>query len=171
VDQRVAAVISSGGWGNGTRKFRGQHPTAEAWQKFSDMLERGRKHRAETGKSLMVDRYDIVPIPVQLRGHLPPGSIEKFPAETAQSMMEFMADEVIGNIAPRPVLLLHSSVDTVTPTEQSIEMFKHSKQPCDLHLFAETTHFMFAENNTRVHTVVRDWLEKYFPLRAKPSRA
>jgi hypothetical protein len=30
------------------------------------MLERGRKHRAETGQSLMVDRYDIVPIPMLL---------------------------------------------------------------------------------------------------------
>jgi len=171
VNRRVAAVISSGGWGNGERKFRGQHPTPEAWKKFSDMLERGKKHRAETGQSLMVDRYDIVPIPAHLRAHLPAGSIEKFPAETAQSMMEFMADDVIGHIAPRPVLLLHSSVDTVTPTEQSIEMFKRANQPCDLHLFAETTHFMFAENNTRVHTVVRDWLEKYFPVQGMAGGA
>ena len=29
VDTRVAAVISSGGWGHGERKFRGQHPTPE----------------------------------------------------------------------------------------------------------------------------------------------
>ena len=119
----------------------------------------------------MVDRYDIVPIPEALRGQLPAGSIEKFPAETAQSMMEFKADEVIAQIAPRPVLLLHSSQDTVTPTEQSIEMFKRSKQPCDLHLFAETTHFMFAENNTRVLTVVRDWLNRYFPITVKTASA
>jgi dipeptidyl aminopeptidase/acylaminoacyl peptidase len=166
VDKRVSAVISSGGWGNGERKFRGQHPTPEAWKKFADMLEKGKKHFAETGLSLMVDRYDIVPIPAGLRANLPPGSIERFPVETAQSMMEFMADDVIAQIAPRPVLLLHSSVDTVTPTEQSIEMFRRAKQPCDLHLFAETTHFMFAEGNQRVHTVVRDWLAKYFPVRA-----
>jgi alpha-beta hydrolase superfamily lysophospholipase len=164
VDERVAAVISSGGWGHGERKFKGQHPTPEAWAKFTTMLEQGKLHREKTGKSLMVDRYDIVPIPHVLRGQLPPGSIESFPAETAQSMMEFRADDVIGRIAPRPVLLLHSSLDTVTPTEQSIEMFKHAMQPCDLHLFAETTHFMFAENNTRVLTVVRDWLSRYFPV-------
>src|SRR4051812_18982718 len=41
-DSRVAAVISSGGWGNGERKFRRQHPTAEAWQRFTNMLEEGR---------------------------------------------------------------------------------------------------------------------------------
>ena len=69
VDKRVAAAISSGGWGDGERKFRGQHPTPEAWKKFTDMLAEGKRHREKTGKSLMVPRYDIVPIPEHLRKH------------------------------------------------------------------------------------------------------
>ena len=150
VDKRVAAAISSGGWGDGERKFRGQHPGEAAWKKFTDMLAEGKRHREKTGKSLMVPRYDIVPIPEHLRGHLAQNSILEFTAETAQSMYDFRADDVIGKAAGRPILLLHSSVDSVTPTEQSIEMFKRASQPCDLHLFAETDHFMFAESNTRV---------------------
>ena len=117
VDKRVAAVISSGGWGNGERKFRGQHPGEEAWQKFTSMLERGRKHREENGEPLFVDRYEIVPIPEHLRANMPSGSVQQFTADTAIGMMDFTAEEVIGKIAPRPVLLLHSSVDSVTPTE------------------------------------------------------
>jgi uncharacterized protein len=65
--------------------------------------------------------------------------------------------------APRPLLLLHSAVDSVTPTEQWIELFKRAGQPTDLHLFADTDHFMLAENNPRVLTVVREWLGRYFP--------
>ncbi|MGB0630972.1 MAG: alpha/beta hydrolase [Alphaproteobacteria bacterium] len=164
VDDRVAAVISSGGWGNGERKFRGQHPGEEAWQKFSDMLERGKKHREETGEPLFVDRYEIVPIPEHLRANMPSGSVQQFTADTALGMMEFTAEDVIGNIAPRPVLLLHSSVDSVTPTEQSIEMFKRAGQPTDLHLTADTDHFMMAESNTRVINIIQDWLAKYFPV-------
>lgn len=164
VDDRVAAVISSGGWGNGARKFRGQHPTPEAWAKFTAMLEAGRKHREDTGESLMVPRYDIVPLPAHLRKNLAKKSVEMFPAETAQSMYDFCAEEVVGNIAPHPLLLLHSSVDSVTPTEQSVEMFKRAGQPTDLHLFSETDHFMFAEDNHRVRTVVREWLERFFPV-------
>src|SRR5439155_12153145 len=171
VDQRVAAVISSGGWGDGERKFRGQHPSPAAWKKFTDMLAEGKRHREKTGQSLMVPRYDIVPIPEHLRKHLSQNSIEMFTAETAQSMFDFRADDVIGKTAPRPVLLLHSSVDSVTPTEQSVEMFKRAKQPCDLHLFAETDHFMFAESNTRVRSVIYDWLEKYFPVQARAAAA
>lgn len=166
VDKRVACAISSGGWGDGERKFRGQHP-GEAWKKFTDMLAEGKRVRETTGKSLMVPRYDIVPIPPELRGHVVEGSIQMFPAETAQSMFDFRADDVVGDIAPRPLLLLHSSVDSVTPTEQSIEMFKRANQPADLHLFAETDHFMFAEDNVRVHSVVGDWLAKYFPATVK----
>ncbi len=171
VDRRVAAVISSGGWGDGERKFRGQHPTPEAWRKFTAMLEEGRTHRARTGRPLMVPRYDIVPIPEHLRGHLSQNSVQMFTAETAQSMFDFRADDVIGRTAPRPVLLLHSSVDSVTPTEQSIEMFKRSRPPCDLHLFAETDHFMFAESNTRVRSVIYDWLDQYFPVKARAKAA
>jgi pimeloyl-ACP methyl ester carboxylesterase len=166
IDKRVAAVVSSGGWGNGERKFRGQHPTPEAWAAFTKILEDGRKHREETGESLMVDRHAIVPIPEHLRKNMPAGSVKEFTAETAQGMMDFTADDVIGNIAPRPVLLLHSSVDSVTPTEQSVEMFKRAGQPTDLHLTADTDHFMMAESNTRVINIIRDWLETYFPADA-----
>ncbi|MGE5539595.1 MAG: alpha/beta hydrolase [Gemmatimonas sp.] len=173
VDPSVAAVVSSGGWGNGERKFRGQHSAPGAYEKFLAMLEEGRRHRERTGQSLMVPRYDIVPIPEHLRAHLAKQSVQMFPAETAQSMFDFKAEDVIGNIAPRPVLLLHSSTDSVTPTEQSIEMFKRAGQPTELHLFADTDHFMFAESNTRVRAVVRDWLARYFPAAAttrEPAR-
>jgi dipeptidyl aminopeptidase/acylaminoacyl peptidase len=166
VDERVAAVVSSGGWGDGERKFRGQHPTPEAWKKFTDMLERGKRYKEETGESLMVPRYDIVPIPEHLRNNLAAHSVSEFPAETAQSMYDFVADDVVGNIAPRPLLLLHSSLDSVTPTEQSIEMFKRAGQPTDLHLTADTDHFMFAEDNTRVISILTHWLEKFFPAKA-----
>ena len=172
VDERIAAVVSSGGWGNGERKFRGQHAEPEAWAKFAGMLEEGRRHRAKTGESLMVSRYDIVPIPLALRGNLAKGSIQMFTAETAQSMFDFRAEDVVHRMAPRPLLLLHSSVDTVTPTEQSIEMFKRAGQPTDLHLFAETDHFMFADDNVRVRGVLFDWLDRNFPVKPKePAHA
>ena len=165
VDKRVAAAISSGGWGDGERKFRGQHTTPEAWKKFTDMLAKGKGYREKHGKPLMVPRYDIVPIPEHLRTNLAANSIHEFTYETAQSMFDFRADDVVGGMAGRPLLLLHSSVDSVTPTEQSVEMFKRAGQPADLHLFAETDHFMFAEENTRVRTVVNGWLERFFPAK------
>ena len=127
------------------------------------MLKEGREHRARTGKSLMVPRYEIVPIPPHLRNNLASNSIHSFPAETAQSMFDFRADDVVGKIAPRPLLLLHSANDSVTPTEQSIELFKRAGQPAELHLISDADHFMFGENNSRVWNLLRGWLDDYFP--------
>jgi pimeloyl-ACP methyl ester carboxylesterase len=173
VDQRLAAVISNGGWGDGERKFRGQHPGPQAWAKFATMLQQGRAHRARTGQSLMVPRHDIVPVPQHVKDTLDKqkvemftqNHVEMFPAETAQSMFDFRADDVVGKIAPRPLLLIHSANDSVTPTEQSVEMFKRAGQPAELHLFSGLDHFLFAENNPRVWNVLRDWLDNYFPAK------
>lgn len=171
VDKRVAAVVSASGFGHGARKFRGQHKTPEEWEAFTKMLEEGKRHREQTGESLMVPRYSIVPIPAGLRTHVLEGSIHSFTAETAQSVHDFNPEDVIGQIAPRPVLLMHSASDSVTPTEQSVHMFNKANQPTELHLFAETDHFMFAEHNTRVRTVLTDWLKAYFPVAAPAAAA
>ena len=170
---RIAAVVSNGGWGHGERKFRGQHSSTEAWAKFTGMLEQGRATLARTGKSLMVPREEIVPIPGRVKENLDrqnvqmlaTNSVEMFPAETAQSMLDFRAEDVVGKIAPRPLLLIHAANDSVTPTEQSVEMFKRAKQPAELHLFSGVDHFLFNENSTRVWNVLRDWLAAYFPAR------
>ena len=171
---RITAVISNGGWGHGERKFRGQHATPEAWAKFTAMLEEGRAHRARTGKSLMVPRDAIVPIPGHVRERLDrqkvemlaANAVEMFPAETAQSMLDFRAEDVVGKIAPRPLLLIHAANDSVTPTEQSIALFERAGQPAELHLFSGVDHFLFNENSARVWTVLRGWLDTYFPARA-----
>jgi len=165
VDRRIAACISSGGWGDGAKKFRRQHASPDAWEKFTEMMERGKRERERTGKSIMVPRYDIVPIPPGLRGNLSQNSIMEFPFEVVESMYSFTANAVVGNIAPRPLLLLHSSNDSVTPTEQSLDLFARAGQPTDLHLIADVDHFMFAEGNTLVIGLLRNWLDKHFSLK------
>ena len=163
IDERPAAVVASGSWGNGETKFRAQHASPEAWARFTGMLVAGAAHKKRTGESLMVSRYDIVPIPEHLRGHLANKSVMEFPAETAQSMFDFRAEEVVGRIAPRPLLLMHASEDSVCPCSQSIELFRRAGQPADLHLLAEVDHFMFAEDNVRAIEILRGWLDGYFP--------
>lgn len=164
VEPRIAACLSSGGWGNGAKKFRKQHESAGAWQRFSEMMERGREKKRR-GETMMVPRFEIVPIRPELRGNLAAGSILEFPFEVVESMYAFTANEVVGRIAPRPLLLLHPANDTVTPTEQSIELFLRAGQPTDLHLVAGVDHFLFSEGNTLVLDLVRDWLAMHFPAR------
>jgi uncharacterized protein len=162
MEARIAACISSGGWGDGEKKFRKQHESPEAWKRFSAMMEEGRR-RKQRGDSMRVPRFDIVPIRPELRANLAPGSIVEFPFEVVESMYAFTANDVVGKIAPRPLLLVHPANDTVTPTEQSVDLFLHAGQPTDLHLFADVDHFLFGDGNPMVQNVLRDWLTRYFP--------
>jgi uncharacterized protein len=164
VDPRVAACISCGGWGDGAKKFRKQHESHDAWARFTAMMAEGRRRRERSEPTLLVPRYDIVPIPPGLRGNLSQGSIMEFPFDVVESMYTFTANDVVGKIAPRPLLLLHPARDSVTPTEQSIDLFAHAGQPTDLHLVAAVDHFMLAEGNTLVRNLVRDWLDQHLPV-------
>jgi len=165
IDDRVAAVISLGGWGNGLTKSRAQHASDFAWAKFSAMLEEG-KRRRDLGQGMTVSRWDIVPIPEHLRSNLPADSIMEFPVEVAQSMVDFRAEDVVGDIAPRPLLLLHAANDSVTPNEQSIEMMKRARAGAELMLLNGIDHFPFANERSRVRSLLGEWLRVYFPLNA-----
>ena len=164
VDDRVAAVISSCGWGHGERKFQGQHPGPENWKKFTDMLARGREHKAKTGEPLWVSRWDVVPIPEHLRVHLPKKAQDKVTADTAQSMFDFRAEDVVANIAPRPLLLLHIANDTITPTEQSLRLFEKAGQPTELFLMTGVSHFPLAGDGLYARHLIKGWLDKFFPV-------
>lgn len=166
VDPRVAAVISSCGWGHGERKFRGQHPGAEAWSRFTGLLDAGRAHRAATGEPLWVSRWDVVPIPPHLRRHVPAKAQMTVTTDTAESMMAFRAEDVVAAIAPRPLMLLHTAADTVTPTEQSIRLFERAGMPTELHLVTGESHFPLAGDGQPARDLIRGWLRRFFPLTA-----
>lgn len=166
VDSRVAGVVALGGWGDGLRKSQAQHPSPQAWARFTDTMEKGQRHRELTGQSLMVKRWDIVPVPEHLRNHLPPGSVMDFTAETMGSICSFRPNDVIAQLAPRPLLLLHSANDSVTPTSQAIEVFQHAGRGAELVLLTEVDHFPFADGSKRLTAILQGWLARYFPLTA-----
>jgi len=164
-DPRVAALISQGGWGSGPRKSMQQHPPGEPWNRFLAMMVEGVRHREKTGEPLMVSRFDIVPVPEKLRALLRDGHMQ-FTAETALGIFLFHPEDMIAAISPRPLLLLHAVKDNVTPSSESIELFRKAKQPVELHMIDGVDHFMFAESNPRVTDIVKGWLAAYFPLKA-----
>ncbi len=163
VDQRFAAVISSCGWGHGEHKFRGQHP-GEMWEKFTTMLADARAEKERTGTAPTVPRFDVVPIAEHLRKNLSPNALMEVSADTAQSMFDFRAEEVVHWISPRPVLFLHGADDTVTPTEQSLRLWECAGQPKDLLLITGTDHFPLSGNNQRTQDILKGWLDRYLPV-------
>lgn len=164
VDERVACCLSSCGWGDGERKFRGQHPTEQAWAKFMGLLNDGRRHKRETGESAWMSRFDAVPIPPELRANLSPKAIMEIPTETAWSMMNFRADDVVANIAPRPLLLFHTANDIITPTIESVRMWEKAGHPKELMLVDTLAHFPLAPKDApRTRMMMKAWLDRFFP--------
>ncbi|MBX2886039.1 MAG: alpha/beta hydrolase [Granulosicoccus sp.] len=164
IDERISCVVSICGWGHGERKFRGQHPTPDAWEKFTKILEQGRKHKAETGKSLWVSRFDVVPIPPELRANLSPQAQFEVPVETALSMYNFCAEDVVADIAPRPLLLFHTAGDVVTPMEQSLSLFEKAGVNAELMIPTGVSHFPLSEQDApHTRTLIGAWLKKFFP--------
>jgi len=163
-DPRVAGVVSVGGWGNGAQRLEQQHTALGSWDRLQDMLREGRAHRERTGKPMMVSRFDIIPIPMHMRGQLPADAIMEFPVDTAQGIFDFLPNSVIGRLAPRPLLLIHASRDAVTPTASTVEIFQHADLPKDLVLLSGLDHFPLATGSPRIYGVIQDWLDLYFPL-------
>jgi uncharacterized protein len=167
IDQRVAAVILENGLGNGERIIRSMH-TPESWAKFMQLMADGIHHREATGQSMMVHRFDIFEMPKELQVNLTSNdSLMQFTAETAVGFFMFRPEEMIAKIAPRPVLILHSARDRVCNFEEAFSLMRLAKPPIELHLIDGADHFMFVDPDPRVGFILRNWLDKFFPLETK----
>lgn len=167
-DARIAACISCGGLSSGETTLRWLHASSEAAIRFSAMIEEGRQRR-ERGETMMVPRFDIIPIPPAVRSGLPAGAIMEFPFEVVESLLRLRPVDVVGKIAPRPLLLLHPAADPVVPAEESIALFRHAEQPADLHLVSNDDHFMLHEDSWISLDILKNWLKKYFPPTASAA--
>jgi len=163
-DTRIRACVASGAVADGERFCRWQHRDDAAWERFLARLEEARQYRKATGRSRIMNRFEIVFIPEHMRQGLPPGSCMEFPAETAISMLGFKAEKVVGQIAPRPLLLLHPEGDLVVPKAESIHLAANAGAPCELHILAGNNHFAFSE--PEVLQIIRRWLARYLPVAA-----
>ena len=64
---------------------------------------------------------------------------------------------VVGELAPRPLLLLHGTADTILPHECSERLYERAQEPRTLKLFPGVGH-RFTEAADELLQTVRDWL-------------
>jgi dipeptidyl aminopeptidase/acylaminoacyl peptidase len=167
-DQRVRVCAANGAVANGERRLRYQYPGEADWQRFLQMLEDARRYREQTGRSMMINRFDIVHIPEHRRGGLPPGATMEFPAETAISMLEFNPERLVRQIAPRPLLLIHPRGDDVVPKSESENLAAAAGQPCELHILETSDHF--GSGDPTLQKITLDWLARYMPAPGNKAR-
>ncbi len=160
-DPRLKLCAASGAIGDGERRFRYQYPDDAAWQAFRARLDEARRVRAEAGRPTLLGRFDIVEIPEANRAGLPPGAVMAFTAETADSMLAFSPERVVGRIAPRPILLIHPRADAVVPCSESEALARAAGANAELHILDSAEHF--GSGNAALIALTLDWLARHLP--------
>ena len=174
VDKRVAAVISLR-WLGARRaaSFAGSIPTPEELGALH--RHAGRRPQASRAHGEIADGAALrhCADPRASAGKMwSPSSIQELPSRNGAEHVRFPRGGCRGQYFAATFAATaqrgrfrdaYRAVDT--------ELFRHAGQPTDLHLFAETDHFMFAEENERVRKVIFDWLKKYFPAKASGQSA
>ena len=167
IEPRVAAVIVENGVANGERMMRGMH-SEESWRQFRALVDDIMQNPADAPKRI-IHRFDMFEMPKALQVNLASNnSLMQFTADTALAFFMFRPEEFVEQIAPRPLLILHSARDSVTRYEEAFSLVRRARPPVELHLFDGTDHFMFVNADARVTSTLRGWLERYLPARRPP---
>ena len=175
IDSRVKCVVSTGGFGDGERWLKTTRSLWE-WAEFRKKIEEDRVKRVLIGSSQYVDPREILPVdPETLRligeawkAYSQKWGITGYPLETADTIIDYKPELVADRIAPRPILLIHTSDDVVLSPEESISVYQKAKEPKKLVILDGYIHEdVYKVNNPeafeRVMTTAIDWYQQYLP--------
>lgn len=86
------------------------------------------------------------------------GTLERTFSDLETSMIELNAEEVIGRIAPRPLLLVHGDSDEVIPTDHSRLLFEKASEPRQLCIMKGANHIFSNIDRGELCKLVSDWI-------------
>ena len=155
-DARVKVCVANGAVGDGERRFRAQYRDDASWQAFLAKLEDAKRNQTK------LNRFEVVHIPERDRAGLPPGAIMDFTAETALSLLASKPEALVGKLAPRPLLLVHSHGDGVVPVGESEALAKAAGTNAELRIIEGHAHF--SAGSGELAGIVLDFLKRHLPV-------
>jgi fermentation-respiration switch protein FrsA (DUF1100 family) len=163
-DKRIAAVICNGAFGDGSRQNRNMH-SPQAFNALLDKMKEARRLKHEGGQTMTMHRFDIVPVPMELRGHLGTAALMEFTMDTVQGLHDVRPEDYVARIAPRPLLIVHPASDQMVPATEAMELFKRAGQPTELYLVAGEDHFPLSGKNPKLPLIIKMWLDRFLPAK------
>ena len=168
VDPEIVALATVGAPGNGERWHRSKR-TAEEWDAFHAELAVDRVTRALTGvgRTLLYQEMS------------PPGPAEReafktmyktedaypdgYPIENVELACGFNAEDWVGQISPRPLLLIHGEKDTMVRHVEAEKILARAGAPKELHTIPDINHAeVYEPRNPTVYAgVMKKLLEFY----------
>jgi alpha-beta hydrolase superfamily lysophospholipase len=145
LDDRVKVVVTCVAVGNGEAWMRSLRRNWE-WIEFQRRVASARAKRVATGQAEWVDSDEIMPPdPESHDWHLKvmeefPERKYQLPLETAEAILEYRPDELVGRIQPRPVLFMVVEDDLLVPNEQTLDLYRKAGEPKGLLLLKGMRH-------------------------------
>lgn len=156
-DARVKAVVCCNGIADGARSTRNMHDEA-SWSSLLRRVEADRAHRAATGRSHIVDPWDIVRLDLDDRTARyvaeelcrTSGFGTGVTLESADFLLRFSPERVADRIAPRPLLIVHGAENRLHEPVEARSLYEHAAEPKRLVLLAGRGHteWMFDDDPT-----------------------
>ncbi|HBY95181.1 MAG TPA: biotin attachment protein, partial [Chloroflexi bacterium] len=172
LDPRVGAVVAIEAPGDGERWLSSLRRHWE-WLEFKARLVEDRARRVQTGQSTRVDPLEIALPDPDSRAFLE-GVYREFPEmqcdlplETAEALIEFRPEALVGQIAPRPLLLIHGDADRLVPVGEARSLYAHASTPRRLEVIPGMSHFDWVMPTStgfrRVSDLVAGFLREVLP--------
>ena len=168
VDPGIAVIATVGAPGNGERWQRSKRTAAE-WDELQETLVEDRIARALTGESRRLPYQQVSP----------PGPAERdafktmyrtedaypdgYPLENVELACGFAAEDWVGRIAPRPILIVQGEKDTMVRLEEGKTLFANAGEPKDMMIIPDINHAeVYEPRNPEVYgRVIARLLEFY----------
>jgi uncharacterized protein len=167
LDQRVKCIVSNYGFASGRDWLRSMRREYE-WLEFLQRLNDDRRQRVLEGKGEMVSpRHDLMvatPERTQtaVKKDVDERIPERVPLRCAEAIMEFVPEDYVASISPRPILFISTEGDAVTPEDQTFRMYEKAGKPKKLILQKETSHYKaYDQYFDEVTPQIIDWYNRY----------
>lgn len=166
-DDRVTAVAALNAVGDGRRTTRHTH-TEDSWDRLLARIEADRVHRARTGRSEIVDPFEILPLDevtavyVDDQLYPVPGFGTGVTLESAERLLGFRPELVVDRVAPRPLLLIHGEDNDLYPPGESRRLREAAGGHGELVLLEDRGHTEWMRDDDPTFQQVVDELAVFF---------
>jgi pimeloyl-ACP methyl ester carboxylesterase len=136
-DPRVGAVAACNPIGDGYRTTRAMHDEP-SWESLLGRIVDDRADTVLSGRSRIVHPFEIVRLDEVTRGYVDEelykaaGFGSGVTLESADHLLRFRPEDVVGRIAPRPLLLVHGDRNGLHPPEESRRLAERAGEPSEL---------------------------------------
>jgi alpha-beta hydrolase superfamily lysophospholipase len=177
-DPRVKAVACLNGIADGARSTRNTHDEA-SWASLLARIEADRTRRAATSRSEITSPWDIVRLNLDAATDGYVGQeLSKTPdfgsgvtLESADFLLRFSPERVVHQIAPRPLLIVHSADNELYKPIEAQSLYDRAGEPKRLRFLDQTGHTEWMFDDTPAFSKLIGWLDDFLSAALTPATA